>query len=156
MQTLIQIDVINNLDIREAIIKDVEEIYLIEKSIFNEDPWTKKMIKSELGTQNHKKTYVIMDNYNILGYLMIHFFQIEYHIINFGVKREYQNKGIAQYFLNFFLNKLPSNSTVFLEVKESNFIAISLYKKLGFVKQYIRNKYYADGSNAINLFYRKK
>ena len=147
---------INSLNIREAIFKDVEDIYLIEKSIFNENPWTKKMITSEVGTHNHKKTFLIGDNYNIIGYLMIHFFQIEYHVINFGIKKEYQNKGIGRYFLKFFLNKLPSNSTVFLEVKESNFNAISLYKKLGFVKQYIRNRYYSDGSNAINLFYRKK
>jgi len=58
--------------------------------------------------------------------------------------------------LNYFLKELPTNSSVFLEVKESNFSAISLYKKLGFVKQYIRNRYYADGSYAINLLYRKK
>jgi len=147
--------VINSLYIRKASIKDIEDIFIIEKSIFNDNPWTKKMIKSELENHNHKKTLLISDNQNIMGYLMIHFFQIEYHIINFGIKNEYQKKGIGQFFLTFFLNELPINSTVFLEVKQSNFSAIKLYKKLGFVKQYIRNRYYADGSNAINLFYRK-
>ena len=146
---------INSLYIRKASIKDIEDIFLIEKSIFNDNPWTKKMIKSELENHNYKKTLLISDNQNIIGYLMIHFFQIEYHIINFGIKNEYQKKGIGQFFLTFFLNELPINSTVFLEVKQSNFSAIKLYKKLGFVEQYIRNRYYADGSNAINLFYRK-
>ena len=147
---------IYGLKIRQAIVKDIEDINMIEKSIFNKNPWTKKMIKSEVERYNYKKTLLIEGDHKIIGYLMIHFFEIEYHIVNFGIRKEYQNRGIGRYFLNYFLKELPTNSSVFLEVKESNFSAISLYKKLGFVKQYIRNRYYADGSNAINLLYRKK
>jgi ribosomal-protein-alanine N-acetyltransferase len=147
---------ISKLNIRQAITKDIEHIYLLEKSIFNENPWTKKMILSELKNHNYKKTLIIEKKHNMLGYLMIHFFQTEYQIINFGIKKEYQDRGIGRLFLNFFLNKIPYNSSVFLEVKESNFSAIKLYKNLGFVTQYIRKRYYEDGSNAINLFYLKK
>ena len=69
---------INSLYIRKASIKDIEDIFIIEKSIFNDNPWTKKMIKSELENHNHKKTLLISDNQNIMGYLMIHY-QIIFH-----------------------------------------------------------------------------
>lgn len=147
---------ISNLNIRDASVKDIDHIYRLEQLIFDKSPWTKNMIKSEMNIYDEKKTFLIENNYNIIGYLMIHFFQIEYNIVNFGIQKEYQSKGIGEYFLNFFLNKIPKNSSVFLEVNESNLIAIKLYEKLGFVKQYTRKRYYADGGNAINLYYKKK
>ena len=36
-----------------------------------------------------------------------------------------------------------------IEVSDKNNIAINLYKKLGFTKEWVRSKYYSDLSDAI-------
>ena len=86
---------------------------------------------------------------------MIRFVELEYQILNFAVSKNEQNKGIGSHLLIFFLKQIPINSSVFLEVKESNFSAISLYNKLGFIKQSVRKSYYTDGSNALALHHNK-
>jgi len=48
------------------------------------------------------------------------------------------------------------DKTVFLEVRENNFSAISLYKKIGFKEINIRKNYYKDtGENALIMSYEK-
>tara|TARA_B110000003_G_scaffold175805_1_gene175294 strand:+ start:1597 stop:2046 length:450 start_codon:yes stop_codon:yes gene_type:complete len=135
--------------------KDTEEILKIEKSSFEEDSWSRNMIFSELKKGNNKKTFLVERNQKLIAYLMIRFVELEYQILNLAVSKNEQNKGIGSHLLIFFLKKIPTNSSVFLEVKESNFPAISLYNKLGFIKQSVRKSYYTDGSNALALHHNK-
>ena len=135
--------------------KDTEEILKIEKSLFKKDSWSRNMIFSELKKGNNKKTFLVERNQKLIAYLMIRFVELEYQILNLAVSKNEQNKGIGSRLLIFFLKKIPINSSVFLEVKESNFPAISLYNKLGFIKQYVRKSYYSDDSNALVLHHNK-
>ena len=135
--------------------KDTEEILKIENSLFEEDSWSRNMISSELKKGNNKKTFLVEKNKQLIAYIMIRFFDNEYQILNLAVSKPEQTKGIGFCLLIFFLKKIPINSSVFLEVKESNFPAISLYNKVGFIKQYVRKGYYTDGSNALVLHHNK-
>ena len=126
--------------------KDTEEILKIENSLFEEDSWSRNMIFSELKKGNNKKTFLVEKNQQLIAYIMIRFSDYEYQILNLAVSKPEQRKGIGFCLLIFFLKKIPINSSVFLEVKESNFPAISLYNKVGFIKQYVRKRYYTDGS----------
>ena len=143
------------LKIRLGSEKDTEEILRIENSLFKEDSWSRNMIFSELKKGINKKTFLVERNQKLIAYLMIRFFGLEYQILNLAVSKIEQNKGVGLLLLLLFLKKIPINSSVFLEVKESNLPAISLYNKLGFIKQYVRNKYYSDGSNALVLHHNK-
>jgi ribosomal-protein-alanine acetyltransferase len=135
--------------------KDIEEILKIENSLFEEDSWSRNMIFSELKKGNNKKTFLVEKNEQLIAYIMIRFSDYEYQILNLAVSKPEQKKGIGFCLLIFFLKKIPVNSSVFLEVKESNFPAISLYNKVGFIKQYVRKRYYTDGSNALVLHHNK-
>ena len=142
------------LKIRLGSEKDTEEILRIENSLFKEDSWSRNMIFSELKKGINKKTFLVERNQKLIAYLMIRFFGLEYQILNLAVSKIEQNKGVGLLLL-LFLKKIPINSSVFLEVKESNLPAISLYNKLDFTEQYVRNKYYSDGSNALVLHHNK-
>lgn len=67
------------------------------------------------------------------------------------VKKQFRNKGVATNLLERAETDLKNQKTekVFLEVRESNFTAISFYSKNGFKKISVRKNYYADGENAL-------
>jgi ribosomal-protein-alanine N-acetyltransferase len=61
----------------------------------------------------------------------------EREILNLAVSPEYRRHGVASRLIG----ALPP-STLFLEVRESNAAARSLYQKLGFKESGVRKKYY--------------
>ena len=146
----------NNLIVKKSSnLLDLEQIYALEKMIFKGEAWTKDMLKTELQCSNNSKTLIIEENKLILGYFIYRKLLSEYHILNFGVSLLRQKEGIGGVLLKYFLNDLENISTVFLEVKKSNFSAISLYKKNGFKVCGERKKYYKDGSSALLMNYVK-
>ena len=65
----------------------------------------------------------------------------------------YRRKGVAYALIASFIKDAKSRGVkkLFLEVRESNTPAITLYKKAGFNLISVRNKYYSDGENALVL-----
>ena len=147
----------NNLMVkRSGNLLDLEQIYSLEKMIFKNEAWTINMLKIELLRSNNSETLLIEENKLILGYFIYRKLLREYHILNFGVYPLRQKEGIGGALLKYFLDDLEDISTVFLEVKKSNFLAINLYKKNGFKVCGERKKYYKDGSSALLMIYVKK
>ena len=78
----------------------------------------------------------------------------EIHIATFAVDPDYRRQGIAQKLLAHTLVDAIylGGEKSFLEVREGNFPARSLYKKFGYVDIGIRKKYYKDnGENAVMM-----
>ena len=140
---------------RRGNLLDLEQIYALEKMVFKNEAWTIEMLKIELLRRNDSETLIIEENRLILGYLIYRKLLSEYHILNFGVSPLRKKEGIGGILLKDFLNDLENISTVFLEVKKSNFPAINLYKKNGFKVFGERKKYYKDGSSALLMNYVK-
>ena len=140
---------------RRGNLLDLEQIYALEKMVFKNEAWTIDMLKIELLCMNDSETLIIEENRLILGYFIYRKMLSEYHILNVGVSPLRQKEGIGCIFLKDFLNDLENTSTVFLEVKKSNFPAINLYKKNGFKVYGERKKYYKDGSSALVMNYVK-
>ena len=140
---------------RRGNLLDLEQIYALEKMVFKNEAWTINMLKVELLCRNNSQTLIIEENRLILGYFIYRKSLSEYHILNVGVFPLRQKEGIGGILLKDFLNDLENNSTVFLEVKKSNFPAINLYKKNGFKVFGEREKYYKDGSSALLMNYVK-
>ena len=143
------------LIVRRGNLLDLEQIYALEKVIFKNEAWTIDMLKTELLCRNNSETLIIKENRLVLGYFIYRKLFNEYHILNIGVSPYRQKEGIGGIFLKDFLNDLENISTVFLEVKKSNFPAINLYKKNGFKVFGERKKYYKDGSSALLMNYVK-
>ena len=142
--------------ISEGCLENIQEIYTLEKQIFKEEAWTLKMLQFELSNSKISRTLIIQEGSCILGYCMFRMFARECQILNFGVLPQRQQEGIASILLTKILKNLTRNSSVFLEVKKSNFPAIYLYKKHGFNIFGIRNNYYKDGASALLMQYQKK
>ena len=88
-------------------------------------------------------TYIIDDK--VCGYLMVLDSIDVYEILAIATIEEYRNKGIAQELLD----KIKTKN-IFLEVRESNQMAINFYKKNNFKEIRIRKNYYSEPTeNAI-------
>jgi len=71
------------------------------------------------------------------------------------VSKEFRGKKIGEELLNGFIERVAkTTNAIMLEVRKSNSVAISLYKKFGFIQIAERKKYYFDGEDA--LIFRKE
>jgi ribosomal-protein-alanine N-acetyltransferase len=88
----------------------------------------------------------------IVGYISFNYiFDIE--IESVIVKSSYQRQGIGSLLLDYIFDFAEEHkiNNVFLEVRKSNFAAISLYKKLGFKEISVRKNYYKNNEDALIL-----
>jgi GNAT superfamily N-acetyltransferase len=55
-------------------------------------------------------------------------------IVNFGIIKEFRGRGYSRYFLIYILNLIHFNgfNKIIIKVKNSNYIALNLYKSVGF------------------------
>ncbi len=72
------------------------------------------------------------------------------HVVSIAVLPQFRRKGVAQAVINRSLEGMQyyKAKQCFLEVRVTNDIAISLYKKLGFEITRTLNGYYSDGEDA--------
>lgn len=104
----------------------------------------KEIDKKNINPFLHRIEYII-DNTSV-GYLEYSIMYDRMEIDNIFVLESYRHKNIAsqmmEYVINIYEKKDLDNIT--LEVRESNYIAINLYKKYGFKEVSIRKYYYGD------------
>lgn len=133
--------------IRKLAINDVdyiEQIFNLEKEIFKNSAFNKSYIETLIkGDNSFIYIYLIEDK--ICGYLIVLDSIDVYEILAIATIEEYRNKGIAQELLD----KIKTKD-IFLEVRESNQVAINFYKKNKFNQISIRKNYYSEpNENAI-------
>ena len=133
--------------IRKLAINDVdyiEQIFNLEKEIFKNSAFNKSYIETLIkGDNSFIYIYLIEDK--IYGYLIVLDSIDVYEILAIATIEEYRNKGIAQELLD----KIKIKD-IFLEVRESNQVAINFYKKNKFKEISVRKNYYSEpNENAI-------
>ena len=122
----------------------IEQIFNLEKEIFKNSAFNRTYLDSLIKANNSFIYTYIIDN-KVCGYLMVLDSIDVYEILAIATIEEYRNKGIAQELLD----KIKTKD-IFLEVRESNQIAISFYKKNDFKEISIRKNYYSKpNENAI-------
>ena len=136
------------MNIRIAELEDINEIYSIEKKVFN-DYWSLDLIKSEIIEKKYSRVTVLELKKKIIGYIFQRKIYDDNHIINLAIDIPYQHKGYGKFLLMKILEKDSNDTNVFLEVKEANLPAVKLYIDLGFEEVDRKERYYSDGSNAI-------
>ena len=122
----------------------IEQIFNLEKEIFKNSAFNKSYMETLIkGDNSFIYTYII-DN-KVCGYLMVLDSIDIYEILAIATIEKYRNKGIAQELLD----KIKTKD-IFLEVRESNQVAINFYKKNKFKEISIRKNYYSEpNENAI-------
>ena len=143
------------MNIRTAELEDLNEIYNIEKKVFN-DYWSLDLIKSEIIEKKYSRVTVLELKKKIVGYIFQRKIYDENHIINLAIDIPYQHKGYGKFLLMKILEKDSNDTNVFLEVKEANLPAVKLYIDLGFEEVDRKERYYSDGSNAIFMLKKNK
>ena len=104
-------------------------------------PWSEKSFFEE--ANNHLARYfVAKDDDKIIGYGGIWLVSGEGNITNIAVHPEYRKKGIASEILEELIKSAEGCEQIFLEVRESNVAAISLYEKHGFKNCGVRKNFY--------------
>ena len=135
------------LIIKKLIIDDIdyiEQIFNLEKEIFTSSAFNRTYLDTLIKGDNSFIYVYLLEN-KVLGYLMVLDSIDVYEILAIATIEEYRNKGIAQELLD----KIKIKD-IFLEVRESNQVAINFYKKNKFNQISIRKNYYSEpNENAI-------
>ena len=122
----------------------IEQIFNLEKEIFINSAFNRTYLDTLIKGDN-SFIYVYLIDDKVCGYLLILDSIDVYEILAIATVEEYRNKGIAQKLLN----KIKTKD-IFLEVRESNQVAINFYKKNKFKEISIRKNYYSEPTeNAI-------
>ncbi|NHV61088.1 MAG: ribosomal protein S18-alanine N-acetyltransferase [Candidatus Verstraetearchaeota archaeon] len=147
------VEAVNNfVGVREATLNDLNEIYAIEKESFP-DPYPKPLLKAFFF---HPGAYIVaVVEKKVVGYAIgIIRYRSLGHVISIAVRKDFRGKGIGKKLLNELIDRLFAMGAkkIRIEVRESNEIAINLYKKVGFVTKEKIIGYYPDGETALVMF----
>ncbi len=122
---------------------DIDAVVEIERRA-NMTPWSHQMLSESL-SNNHGYQFFLLrrSNEQISAYLIALEVLDEVNLLHIAVDPSFQSQGIARRLMQYWLSRLNSEvKTVWLEVRESNEIAQSLYQSCGFQKVDERKKYY--------------
>jgi ribosomal-protein-alanine N-acetyltransferase len=140
------------LQIREMRREDLNSVLAIERRSFR-TPWSRGLFEKELIVP-FARDFVAwsLTHFKIVGYLCMWIMGEEMHILNLAVHPQERNKGIGTYLLGYGVEvgRSQGMQEITLEVRRSNYQAISLYRNFQFQPRGIRPGYYQDsGEDAI-------
>jgi [ribosomal protein S18]-alanine N-acetyltransferase len=123
---------------------DIGPILEIEKLSFAA-PWTEGMFRQTLASPITKSLALTFED-RIIAYIIFYLAGIEMHIMNIAVHPSFRRQGIGFEMMSRILTiaRQYSVEECFLEVRESNISARSLYEKIGFTPAGRRKNYYAE------------
>lgn len=133
---------------RRMVEDDVRDVFKIECDLFP-DPWPVNAFLSEIRRKNISFPFILEENDKIIGYIVCWYYHNELHIGNIAVIRSEQGKGCGKFLLDEIFDYFKAYKTAFLEVRETNQKAISLYESYNFHIAYTRVRYYPNGDNAL-------
>ncbi len=124
---------------------DLPEVLINERSAYSH-PWSETVLRECLG--GISECWVVTINQTIIGHGIISHVLDEGHLLNLCIGKSWQGQGLSHQLLNFLMSRLRELGVqkLFLEVRVSNEVAVSLYKKHGFNQIGLRKAYYPAGN----------
>ncbi len=134
--------------VREMTVNDLKDIMLIEKVSFP-TPWSENMFRKELKVAMARNLVAVIKSARreeIIGYINFWIFADEVHLNNIAVRKDQRGKGVASRMMAEMIQHGRKQNARWgtLEVRETNFDAIRLYERYGFVIKGVRPNYYHD------------
>ena len=144
---------LDQIEIRRMLKRDLDEVLIIEKLSFPA-PWSRNMFEQEF-LFPHAHLLVAAESPHssqVRGYLCFWLVAEETHILNLAVHPDWRRQGVGARLLEYVIDfsRAKGAEEVLLEVRRSNYGAISLYRHFHFKPQGIRPRYYREsGEDAI-------
>ena len=116
-------------------------------NVYGQSPWTLEQVLADIGQPQN--WYALAYSGEVLvGFLAMQENLYELEVVQIAVRKEWQGRGIAGQLLE----TVPQEKEVFLEVREGNTPARTLYQKQGFKEIGCRKGYYhAPTEDAIMM-----
>lgn len=161
---------ISDFSLEEVIKEDLYPLSELDKDVFSEDSFGIYILKEYLDDNILFKKLIMRDSGQIVGFFIVTEWESNgdlegyknldikktdkiAYLDNIVLKREYWNKGLGKYMMDYIFEKLINNNFKFitLEVNEENTRAIEFYKKLRFNIIGIKKEYYKSGKSAFSM-----
>ena len=120
---------------------DLDAVMAIEPSLYTH-PWTRGNFTDSLKTGY--RCHVYESDGEVIGYAVMMLVLDEAHLLNISIAQPFQGRGFGRSLLQEMaaIAKKYHALTMFLEVRTSNKVAISLYESMGFNEFSVRKGYY--------------
>lgn len=153
------------MNIRLATVADIPGLMNLDRQCGTAAHWTQQQYV-QLFTSDDRLLAVAEANPNtesvspisgeILGFLVAHHVAPEWELENIVVAPQVRGKGLGKRLLDtlFAAARNTNSSTVFLEVRESNVAARTLYERAGFEETGRRKSYYGNPQEDAILYLR--
>lgn len=135
----------NAIDVRRMTLEDVESVFEIETLSFK-SPWSKEAFINEVGQNQLAVYFVVTLDGQVVGYAGMWTVVDELHVTNVAITPEQRGKGLSSKIMEKLFEFAVANkfTSMTLEVRTTNKVAISLYEKYGFNGFGVRKGYYQD------------
>ena len=137
--------------IRKMTLDDLEQVVAIDQASFSL-PWPARSFQYELTDNLASRCWVTEMDGRVIAMLVAWFIVDELHVATLATHPEFRAQGIGRSLLLHVLGSAKEEGALksFLEVRESNTVAINLYRSFGFEEDGRRLDYYKDnGEDAI-------
>lgn len=147
-------EIMNEITICPMIAEDLAQVLAIERKSFPH-PWLRQHFMDELNSPYAFPLSAFDPAGRLLGYICSMQLLDEGHILNVAVDPDIRGAGVGRLLVEKVLEECRCNGASFvsLEVRESNFSAIGLYRKMGFAEMGRRKRYYENGEDALMMEY---
>jgi ribosomal-protein-alanine N-acetyltransferase len=134
---------------------DVVDVVAIDASSPGSSAWDEAQLRGELD-RSWAHLWVVRDELKPIAFLATWHVADELHVLNIASHEEHRRRGHARVLLQHALSFAVERSVrlVLLEVRRSNAAAIGLYRSFGFVAMGLRERYYGDGEDAVEMLLR--
>lgn len=142
---------LSGMVIRKMTLDDLEQVVAIDQVSFSL-PWPARSFRFELTDNEASRCWVADLDGRVIAMLVGWFIVDELHVATIATHPEFRGQGIGREILLYSLRAAKEEGAVksFLEVRESNEIAQTMYRSFGFVEDGRRKGYYKDnGEDAI-------
>lgn len=135
--------------VRKMTQDDIAEVCTLERRCFP-NPWVAEGFEAEMeGPASFAE--VVMEGEALAGYATYRVIVDEAHLLNIAISPELRGRGLGKRLLRHILRVCVNEGAewMFLEVRPSNVEALGLYRAHGFHQLGVRERYYANGEDAI-------
>ena len=138
------------MNIRGWKFEDILRISELEMECFPKEPWSYRMLADSFENENFVGI-LCEENGEIAGYGGVTVGYDTADIDNIAVSERYRGCGMGAVLLEELVRAARERGAakIFLEVRVSNAVAMSLYLKHGFKGVYARTRYYTDGEDCL-------
>jgi [ribosomal protein S18]-alanine N-acetyltransferase len=125
--------------------EDIDQILEVEQASFA-TPWSREAFYNEIYNNKFAVYIVLEEDQKIVGYVGAWVVIDEAHVTNVAILPEYRGRKLGEALLRKMMTfaKDMGARSMTLEVRVTNHVAQSLYRKLGFQNGGIRKNYYSD------------